>query len=133
MTLPALPADAARVDVDVPFRFDDSGRTAAPPDLAGHVRDMIEMLLFTSPGERLNRPDFGTGLLQMVFAPAAPEVAATIEYLTHGAVTRWLSGLVEVHELRVTIIGSALQVDLEYSVSATGQRRRDTFRREVVR
>lgn len=121
----------ARADIAVPLHFDDRGRTAASPDLATHVRDMIELLLFTSPGERVNRPDFGSGLLQVVFAPASPELAATVEYTTHGALQRWLADVIEVHELRVEVIGNLLRVEVEYSVLRTGDRRRDVFEREV--
>ena len=59
------------MNIDFPFHFDARGRTATPPT-TDHIRDMIEQLLFTAPGERVNRPDFGSGLLQMVFAPNSP-------------------------------------------------------------
>ena len=58
-----------------PFQFDMRGRTATTDD-ATHIRDMIEQLLFTAPGERVNNPDLGSGLLQMVFAPNSTELAA---------------------------------------------------------
>ena len=63
------------MNIDFPFHFDGSGRTASTDD-DDHIRDMIEQLLFTSPGERVNRPDFGSGLLQLVFAPNSPELAS---------------------------------------------------------
>ena len=63
------------MNIDFPFHFDDRGRTATTT-LDDHVRDLIEQLLFTSPGERVNRPDFGAGLLQLVFAPNSAELAA---------------------------------------------------------
>ena len=68
---------ASRVNIDFPFHIDGRGRTATTDDDA-HIRDMIEQLLFTAPGERVNRPDFGSGLLQMVFAPNSPELAAAV-------------------------------------------------------
>ena len=61
------------MNIDFPFQFDRRGRTATTSD-AGHVRDMIEQLLFTNPGERVNRPDFGSGLQQLVFAPNSTEL-----------------------------------------------------------
>jgi uncharacterized protein len=124
---------AGQVDVDLPLHFDDRGRTAQPRDLAAHVRDMIELVLFTSPGERVNRPDFGSGLLQAVFGPASPELAATIEYTTHAALQRWLSDVVEVHELQVVADDNVLRVDLAYALLRTGEQRQDVFLREVDR
>ncbi len=115
-----------------PFAFGPDGRTATT-DLTDHVRDLVEQVLFTAPAERVNRPDFGSGLLQVVFAPASQELAATIEYTTHAALQRWLSDLVEVHELRAAAVENVLRVDLEYSVLRTGERRRDVFVREVDR
>jgi phage baseplate assembly protein W len=125
-------ADRGITDVDVPLHFDERGRTAAPPDQAGHVRDMIKLLLFTSPMERVNRPEFGTGLLQVVFGPTSPELLATIEYTTHAALQRWLADLIEVRELRLELANTTVRVDLEYSLRLTGQRRREVFEREVI-
>jgi uncharacterized protein len=45
------------MNLDFPYHFDARGRTAAIDD-AGHIRDMVEQLLFTNPGERVNRPDW---------------------------------------------------------------------------
>lgn len=67
------------IHFDFPFHFDGRGRTA----LAGaddHIRDMIEQFLFTNPGERVNRPDYGSGVLQLIFAPNSPEVAAALQF-----------------------------------------------------
>ena len=66
------------MNIDYPFHFDGRGRTAVA-DFEDHIRDMIEQFLFTYPGERVNRPDFGSGLLQMVFAPNSPELAAALQ------------------------------------------------------
>ena len=67
------------MNIDFPFHFDGRGRTAATDD-DDHIRDMIEQLLFTNPGERVNRPDFGSGLLQLIFAPNSPELAAALQF-----------------------------------------------------
>ena len=67
------------MNIDFPFHFDGRGRTATAGD-DDHICDMIEQLLFTSPGERVNRPDFGSGVLQMVFAPNSPELAAALQF-----------------------------------------------------
>ncbi len=111
-----------------PFHFDARGRTAAA---AGddHVREMIEQLLFTSPGERLNRPDFGSGLLQLVFAPNSPELAATLQFTIQGALQRWLGDVIDLKELEVTSQDSTLQVVVHYAVRATGAAQSATFTR----
>src|SRR4030095_7949177 len=66
--------------VDYPFSFDNRGRTS-DTTTDEHIRDLIEQVLFTSPGERENRPTFGCGLNQLVFAPNSPELAAATQFL----------------------------------------------------
>lgn len=114
------------MNVDFPLHFDQRGRTAAAAD-ADHVRDMIEQLLFTNPGERANRPDYGSGLLQMVFAPTSPEIAAALRFTVQAALDRWLGDVIEVGTLSVISDDATLTVDLAYTVRASGETRRDTF------
>ena len=116
------------MNIDYPFHFDDKGRTAATTD-NDHIRDMIEQLLFTSPGERVNRPDFGSGLMQMVFAPNSPELAAALQFTLQAALDRWLGDVIEVRNLAVTSQDAKLIVDLAYAVRKTGETRRETFAR----
>ncbi len=116
--------------IDYPFHFDSHGRTAGT-DEAGHVRDMIEQLLFTNPGERVNRPDFGSGLLQMVFAPNSPELAAALQFTVQAALQRWLGDVIDVHSLDVDAMDASLRVELAYRLRATGETRSDTFERSV--
>ena len=86
-----------------------------------HIRQMLEQLLFTGPGERVNRPDFGCGLLDLVFGPNSPEMAAAVEVTIAAAVGRWLGDLIAVHGARrSTSEDSRLVVDLSYQVLATG-------------
>ena len=87
------------MNIDFPFHFDDRGRTAATDD-DDHIRDMIEQLLFTNAGERVNRPDFGSGLLQLVFAPNSPELAAALAVHGPGGAAAWLGDLIEVRAAR---------------------------------
>jgi phage baseplate assembly protein W len=118
------------MNIDYPWHFDDKGRTAATGD-AGHVRDMIEQLLFTSPGERVNRPDFGSGLMQMVFAPNSPELAAALQFTLQAALDRWLGDIVEVRKLEVVSHDARLTVDLTYALRRSGETRREMFSRET--
>ena len=114
------------MDVDFPFGFDLWGHTRGA-DRDDHVRDLIEQLLFTAPGERVNRPDFGSGVLQLVFAPNSPELAATLQFTTQAALVRWLSDVIDLDAVRVTAEDSTLRVEVDYSIRATGEARRDTF------
>jgi hypothetical protein len=117
-------------NMDYPFHFDNRGRSAETGD-DDHVRDMIEQLLFTSPGERVNRPDFGSGLLQLVFAPNSPELAAALQFTLQAALQRWLGDVIHVGALAVSSEDAILRVDLSYTVRASGDTRSDSFTRSL--
>jgi hypothetical protein len=116
------------MNVDYPYRFDARGRTAAAGD-ADHVRDLIEQVLFTLPGERVNRPTFGSGVMQLMFAPLSDELAATAQFLVQGALEQWLGDVLAVEQVRVSRDDSALRVLVQYVIQRTGERRTDTFER----
>ena len=116
------------MNIDFPFHFDERGRTAATGD-DDHIRDMIEQLILTNPGERVNRPDFGSGLMQMVFAPNNPELAAALQFTLQAALDRWLGDLIEVRKLEVMSEDVMLSVDIAYAVRRTGEVRQATFTR----
>ena len=112
--------------VDFPFRFDTRGRTAETGD-DGHIRDMIEQFLFTNPGERVNRPDFGAGLLQLVFAPNSPELASAVQFTIQAGLQRWLSDLIEVRGLQVSSEDATLRVLVQFVVKRTGEQHTECF------
>lgn len=105
--------------IDFPLHF-SCGVTASADD-AGHVRDLIEQLLFTEPGERVNRPDFGSGLMQMVFAPNSAELAATLQFTVQATLLEWLGDLIDVQALEVSAQDATLQVRLSYRLRAGAQ------------
>lgn len=109
------------MDVGFPYRTDSCGRTARAGH-ADHVRDMVELVLFTSPGERVNRPDFGCGLLDMVFTANSPELAATLEMTAQAALQRWLGDLLQVDSVTATSEEATLRVAVSYTLTATGER-----------
>jgi phage baseplate assembly protein W len=113
-----------------PFQFDMRGRTATTDD-ATHIRDMIEQLLFTAPGERVNNPDLGSGLLQMVFAPNSTELAAALQFTTQAAVQRYLGDLIDLQQLEVTTQDATLSVTVKYLIRATQQQQTNTFVRSA--
>jgi phage baseplate assembly protein W len=112
--------------LDYPLHFDHRHRTATT-DWPDHVRDMVEQLIFTSPGERVNRPTFGSGIQQMIFAPNSPELAATLQYTLQGALQQWLGDVLEVQELVVTSEDATLQVELRYLLISDGSEQTHTF------
>lgn len=122
----------AATHLDFPFRVDARGRSARTSD-AGHVRDMIIQFLFTDPGERVNRPDFGSGLLQNVFAPNSPELAAALRFGIEAGLQRWLGEVIELDRLEVTADEARLTVDLRYRLRATGELRAERLEAEVGR
>ena len=101
--------------LDFPYHFDGGGRTATT-DRDDHIRDLIEQVLFTAPGERVMRPDFGAGLLALVFEPNSTTLAATTQVLVQSALQRHLSHLIAVTAVEVTNDDAALRVDVSYVV-----------------
>src|SRR5262249_13391892 len=119
------------MNIDYPFHFDALGRTESI-DEDDHVRDMIEKLLFTNPGERVNRPAFGSGLLQWIFASSSSWRAAALHLLGQAALQQWLSDVIQVQALQVSSEDSKLQVELKYLVLSTAEQRTDVFVRGGV-
>lgn len=119
------------MNIDYPFHFDQLGRTAATAD-DDHIRYMIEQFLLTSPGERVNRPDFGCGLLQMVFAPNSPELAAALQFTIQAGLQQWLGDLIEVKNLEVASDDAELRVEVQYVVRRTQQSVTNTFTRSIA-
>jgi phage baseplate assembly protein W len=116
------------VNIAYPFHLGSDGLVAAVSD-AEHVEQMIEQLLFTLPGERVNRPDFGAPVAQFVFRRASDETAAAIQFMVQGALQQWLGDVIEVQEVQVNVDESALVVTIRYLMRANQQVRVARFRR----
>jgi phage baseplate assembly protein W len=114
------------MNIDFPFHFDRRGGTATTDD-NDHIRDMIEQFLFTNAGERVNRPNFGSGLLQLIFAPNSPELASTLQFTVQAGLQQWLGDLIQVQALEVTSTDALLRLDLRYLVRRTQEVRTQTF------
>jgi phage baseplate assembly protein W len=112
--------------LDYPYHFDGRGRSATTDEL-DHIRDLIEQVLFTSPGERVMRPDFGADLLALVFEPNGTTLAATTQFLVQSGLQRHLAGLIVVDSVSVENIDAALQVTVRYIVLADGSAQRAVF------
>ncbi|MFO0699084.1 MAG: GPW/gp25 family protein [Nitrospira sp.] len=118
------------MNIDYPFHVDHRGRTATTGE-DDHIRDMIEQFLFTNAGERVNRPDFGSGLLQRIFGPNSPELAAALQFTVQAGLQRWLGDLIEVRAVEVTSHESTLRVTVNYLVRRTQETRVATFNRST--
>ena len=90
------------MQVSFPFMLDGRGRVADALHV-DHIRQLIEQVLFTAPGERVNRPDFGCGLKQMVFLPNSDALAAATQVLVQGAPQRWLERVIQVERVAVEV------------------------------
>jgi len=118
------------MQINYPFRIDGRGRTAST-DQDAHIRDLVEQVLFTAPGERVNRPDFGSGLMQLVFAPNSDELATATQFLVQGALQQWLGDLIQVEAVEVLSEDSTLEVTVQYIVRRNQQRQVAQFTRGV--
>jgi uncharacterized protein len=112
--------------LDFPYQLDRRGRTAVTDD-ADHIRDLIEQVLFTSPGERVMRPDFGSGLLALVFEPNSTALAATTQMLVQGALQQHLGHLIAVQAVEVEAVEGTFSVSVRYVVLRDGSVRLDSF------
>lgn len=118
------------MNIDYPFHFDRRGRTAET-DGDDHIRDMIEQVLFTSPGERVNRPTFGSGLMQLVFEPNSAELVTTTQYLVQSALQQWLGDVIEVNDVTVASDDATIGVTVRYTIRRTQQQRSSRFQRAI--
>jgi phage baseplate assembly protein W len=109
------------MNIDFPYHFDARKRTAATSD-DDHIRDLIEQLVLTGPGERVNRPSFGSGLQQLTFAPSSPELAAAVQFLVQGSIEQYLSDLIQVEAVEVDAIDSTLNIRIGYVIKRTQTR-----------
>ena len=108
------------MQIDYPFHFDDRGHTADTTN-DEHIRDMIEQVLFTSPGERVNRPTFGSGVLQLVFAPNSDALASATQMMVQGALQQWLGDLIQVNAVDVESEDATLHIFVRYTIRRSQQ------------
>jgi hypothetical protein len=120
------------MNLSLPYRVDGRGRTAEAENEDAHIRDLIETVLFTVPGERVNRPDFGCGLMQFVFAPNSVELAATLQALVQGSLQQWLGSRIRIEAVEADSVDATLSVKVRYTVLATQTSRSASFTRKVT-
>jgi uncharacterized protein len=114
------------MNINFPYQFDGRGRTeqAAQQD---YINQLVEQVLFTSPGERVNLPDFGSGLLQLAFAPNSLEMAAATQFSVQAALQKWLGSYVKVQSVAASAQEGVLTVSVTYAPLSTGVSQVQTF------
>jgi phage baseplate assembly protein W len=118
------------MQIDYTWRIDSRRRTAATTE-EEHIRDLIEQVLFTSPGERVNRPTFGSGLMQLVFAPSSDELETASQFLVQGALQQWLGDLIQIEDVQVSSEDSTLRVSVRYVIRRSQERQISQFSQPV--
>jgi hypothetical protein len=101
------------MNLNFPYQFDGRGRTQEAA-LQDYITQLIEQVLFTSPGERVNMPDFGSGLLQLPFAPNSMEMASATQFAVQGALQKWLAGYIKVQSVTASAQDAVLTVTVAY-------------------
>jgi uncharacterized protein len=114
------------IEIAFPFRIDGRGLIANAAYDA-HVRQMIEQVLFTTPGERVNRPDFGCRLAGLVFSSANSGGASAAQAMIQAALQRWLGDVIKVESVVVDAEEAVLTVTVQYVIIQTQERRTATF------
>ncbi len=116
--------------VDYPFQIDSRGRTAQTTPNE-HIRDLVEQVLFTGSGERVNRPTFGSGLLQLVFMPSSDEMVTATQFLVQGALQQWLGDIIQVEAVAVERDDGVVRVSVQYVVRRTQERQVAQLSRQI--
>jgi uncharacterized protein len=117
-------------NIAFPFHIDGRGRTALT-DYNAHIRDMVEQFLFTNPGERVNRPSFGSGLLGLVFQPNSVELASALQFSIQAGLQQWLGNLIQVSSVDVQSIDGSLRIKIAYVVLQNQQQQLAQFTRSI--
>lgn len=120
------------MQIDYPFHIDGRGRVAETGEEL-HIRQLIEQVLFTAPGERVNRPTFGAGLLRLIFAPASEELQAATRFLVQGQLQQWLGQLIEVQAVDLSFSDNDLVIDVVYQIRQSQRTFRSRFSRQKTR
>lgn len=107
--------------IDYPFQFNGRGRTGQS-DEDEYIRELIEQVLLTSPGERVMRPTFGSGIRELLFGAASPEVASGCQYLVQSSLQQWLADLITVEAVEVEPRDSTLLITVKYIVRGSQNR-----------
>ena len=112
--------------LDYSLRIDRRGRAATTGE-DDHIRDLIEQVLFTNPGERVNLPDFGCGLKQMVFAPNSDVLATATQFTVSHSLQKWLGDVIIVQSCEVRAEEATLLIEIAYIKRTTLEKKQLTL------
>lgn len=115
-----------RVDLSFPLRLDNRGRLATS-NYARHIGELIEQVLFTRPGERVNRPDFGTPIPGAVFDSATPELMTQLQYMVQTSLHRFMDGAISVENVAVVQVENRIEITINYTILVLDQSFEQTF------
>lgn len=96
-----------------PYALDGAGRTACAQD-DDAVRQMLEQILFVTPGERVNRPDFGCHLQGLTFAARTNELTTAVQALVEGALRKWIGDAIHLRDVKVDVRERLVVVTVRY-------------------
>lgn len=108
------------MNIAYPLHVDQKGLLASVSD-EQHIEQLIQQVLFTMPGERVNLPDFGTGLSRFVFSANSSEIISAVQLLVQGALQQWLGNLIQVQVVQITADDATLNVTIAYVIKNTKQ------------
>jgi uncharacterized protein len=116
----------ARHDYAFPFRIDPASQQTAQTGYAAHVDQMVLQVLLTTPGERVDLPQFGCGLRSLVFAANNDALLATVKLRVIQGLSQWLAGVVNVVDVVLSgdpggsvLEPGAIQVTVTYTLVET--------------
>lgn len=113
-----------------PFCIDGQGQVATTSETI-HIEQMIEQVLFTIPGERVNRPTFGSGLQKLVFEPAQTELIAATQSMVQAALHQWLGDVIEVERIDIQPDETRVRVIVQYVIKLEQHSRLVQFTHEA--
>lgn len=92
-----------------------------------HVRDLVELVLFTRPGERVMRPDFGTPIPEVVFERPTHDVLSNVQFLVQTSLQRFMSDLIAVENIEVRSVENRIEIALSYVLLPMQERVEEVF------
>lgn len=116
--------DSPFTSIRYPAAIDTAfGRLQQEHDYPAHVEQLIKQVLFTSPGERVCRPDFGCGVKRLVFAPNSDVSASLLQVSVFEALKRWLDAVISVSDVKVRSLEETLEIRIAYILKARQEKR----------
>ncbi len=114
-----------------PFAMTPKGPAASTR--MDHIREQVMQVLFTSPGERVFRPEFGFGARQHVFEPNAPSMHELVQSRLYGSLAEALAGEVDPKTLKVEVSAppddpAQLLVRITYVIAALQKEESHAFK-----